>query len=291
MRILERIHKMTAFITLDTESFFETECMQNAEFDIDRACTEGLDAFLDFLDGKNIKSTLFVTEQMLDLCGERLKKAAENGHEIAVHSLKHKPINTYEEYSLVLSVMKEKILKITGVEPVGYRAPCFSVTKEGIQALKDNGFLYDSSVLEVNNTYGSNRVSLASFNKINDSVFEKDGFFEVKPAVADTVFGKIPVSGGAYVRLFPWCFIGRVLKKHIKNADSFLFYVHPFELTGKKLTSGFRLNITDWLFINRGRKKYFEKFAETIDFLEKSGYNFYTVKNYIKNMGEVENNG
>ena len=280
---------MTAYVTMDAESFFETECMHSAEFDKNRACTEGLDAFLDFLDGKNIKSTLFVTEQMLDLCAERLKRAAANGHEIAVHSLKHKPINTYEEYSLVLSSMKEKILKITGIEPVGYRAPCFSITDEGLRALKDSGFLYDSSVLEVNNTYGSNRVSLASFMKINDSVCEKDGFFEVKPAIAKTA--KIPVSGGAYLRLFPWWLMRRVLKRHIRNADSFLFYVHPFELTDKNLTKGYRLNITDWLFVNRGRKKYFEKFAETIDFLEKTGYNFYTVKDYIKKTGESENDG
>lgn len=282
---------MTAFITLDTESFFETECMKNVQFDIDRACTEGLEIFLDFLDAKNIKSTLFVTEQMLELCAERLRHAAENGHEIAIHSLKHEPIRTYEDYVFVLSKMKQKIFEKTGVEPIGYRAPCFSITEEGIRALKDNGFLYDSSVLEVNNTYGSNSVSLAGYKQLNASVYENDGFFEVKSAVANTVFGKIPVSGGAYLRLLPWCCMRHMLKKYIKSSNSFLFYVHPFELVDKNLTGGYRLNILDWFFVNRGRKKYFKKFVKTIDFLEKTGYNFSTVGDYIKKIREGENNG
>ncbi len=79
----------------------------------------------------------------------RLKQACAQGFEIANHTLDHR----YDLVRLSPDEMKRQVLggaeaidRATGVAPVGFRAPGYTVTDELLGVVLDAGALYDSSV-------------------------------------------------------------------------------------------------------------------------------------------------
>ncbi|HEY3595361.1 MAG TPA: polysaccharide deacetylase family protein [Polyangiaceae bacterium] len=93
--------------------------------------------------------TLFVIGETLDRPqnGEKLRAMAEAGHELGNHTLGHR----YDLTRLDRAAMQAEIEgaqsaieKATGVRPVGFRAPGYTVTDDLLGLLQ--GFLYDSSV-------------------------------------------------------------------------------------------------------------------------------------------------
>jgi hypothetical protein len=145
-------------------------------------------------------------------------------------------------------------------------------------------FAYDSSNLGFKEACADATFSLDDYEKNNDIVYKKNNFYEFRPC-SGSLFGKLlPVSGGAYLRLVPWCFAFHSLKKYIRTHESYLFYVHPFELCTKKEECVKKLKFTDRLYINIGRRSYYKKIEKIINFLKKEGYVFTTPEEYIKNL-------
>ena len=99
----------------------------------------------------SIPLTLFTIGDTVDRPenGAALRELVQAGHELGNHSLSHR----YDLTRLAPDVMErelahgqDKIERATGVRPVGFRAPGYTVTDELLGAVARVGFRYDSSV-------------------------------------------------------------------------------------------------------------------------------------------------
>lgn len=279
-----------AFFTTDVESFFDTSCVKEKgiRFDKNHDGAEGFAAYLSLLDEYDIRATLFLTVDTANRWQEILKKALKNGHRLAVHAYNHEDVTRFSSEEFISDVTKAKniVEEIYGIKVAGYRAPCFGINESKIEILKSAGYCYDSSALNFGNAFRSDCLPLGKYDKINDAVYEKDGFFEVKPCVAKTFFGRIPVCGGGYLRLAPWAAVKSSVKKYIKNANAYLFYVHPFETYCGKLPKYKELSLFERLFVSRGRKSYLKKIRNIIEMLIKNGYEFSSIEDYLTDLKE-----
>jgi peptidoglycan-N-acetylglucosamine deacetylase len=99
----------------------------------------------------SIPLTLFAIGS--DLSRERaaagLKAACDRGFEVANHSLDHR----YDLVRLAPDEMRRQVIegasaieRVTGVSPLGFRAPGYTVTDELLAVVSEAGALYDSSV-------------------------------------------------------------------------------------------------------------------------------------------------
>ncbi len=105
---------------------------------------------LDILKRRNLTITFFVVGQ--DATEERnhaaLRSIAEAGHEIGNHSFHHEPwLHLYSRRQLEteLTNAEDAIESATGVRPIGFRGPGFSLSGDVIDLLIRRGYLYDAS--------------------------------------------------------------------------------------------------------------------------------------------------
>lgn len=274
-----------AFFTMDTESYYDTSCVRESNLtpQPEFSCKEEIKTFAELLQKYNAKGTFFVTGEFVPQSMEYLKYAVQNSHALGLHSYKHvspltQPLTEFDEdIKRSIDLFKNEL----GTAPKGYRAPCFGIDEDRLSVIKKYGFTYDSSSLGFSRADNSGVINLESYKKINDVVYEKDSFYELKICLVN-FFGKmIPVSGGAYLRLTPWFLSKYLVKKYIKNADAYMFYVHPFEISKKKLPLDRKMSFAEKLFIIRGRKSYLGKIEKIIKMLKKQGYSIITVEDFI----------
>lgn len=107
---------------------------------------------LDLLDELGLKITFFLVGQDVVLGKNRdaLKSITQRGHEVGNHSFHHEVwLHTQSKDQIKREIMEaeEQILRVTGKKPVGFRGPGFSWNEDVIEALIDQGYLYDATTL------------------------------------------------------------------------------------------------------------------------------------------------
>jgi peptidoglycan-N-acetylglucosamine deacetylase len=107
---------------------------------------------LEFLRERELKITFFIVGQdaTLEKNREAIASIADAGHEIANHSFNHEPwLHLYSKAELVEEFEKtESALEaITGVRPIGFRGPGFSLSPAVLEVLGERGYEYDCSTL------------------------------------------------------------------------------------------------------------------------------------------------
>ncbi len=189
----------------------------------------GMDRILAILDRYNVKATFFFLGWIAERHPEMVKRVAEGGHEIGIHSYDHTliykqtPEKFEEDIARSLAILREHYQG----DILGFRAPTFSVVKDTLWALdvlKKLGFKYDSSIFPFRrNRYGIEDAPTKPYTLDN-------GLVEFPMSTLE-VFGKrIPVCGGGYFRLYPYTMtkyaIETLNKKHNQPA---MVYLHPWE--------------------------------------------------------------
>jgi peptidoglycan/xylan/chitin deacetylase (PgdA/CDA1 family) len=111
-----------------------------------------LPRFLELFRQCGVRATFFVIGRDLEdpASVAWLGEAAAEGHEIANHSMRHpfgfaslEPAQQIREIEEADAAIRTRL----GVEPVGFRAPAYSVSGSVLEALRARGYLYDASVL------------------------------------------------------------------------------------------------------------------------------------------------
>jgi peptidoglycan-N-acetylglucosamine deacetylase len=107
---------------------------------------------LEFFKARDIHLTFFVVGQdaALPQNHESLNSIADAGHEIGNHSFNHEPwLHLYSKAELIREFERseESIVRATGVRPVGFRGPGFSLSSTVLEVLADRNYLYDCSTL------------------------------------------------------------------------------------------------------------------------------------------------
>ena len=108
----------------------------------------GVPLILDFLDRNQMKSTFFVPGWTAEHWPDVVAEIHRRGHEIGHHGYLHEALEgkSREEEEAILTGSSKILADITGLRPVGYRAPLYEITHETTGLLAKHGFLYASNL-------------------------------------------------------------------------------------------------------------------------------------------------
>lgn len=97
----------------------------------------------------DLKQTFFVPGWTVEKYPDIVKQIRDEGHEIGAHGYLHERLDTLsaemEDYWLMRSL--EALDKVLGVRPRGFRAPSYRFSKNTLNLLAREGFVYDSSLM------------------------------------------------------------------------------------------------------------------------------------------------
>jgi len=195
---------------------------------------------LELFDRYNVKATFFVLGYIAERYPQLIKEIASKGHEIASHSYSHPNLNdiTSETFEKDLLKSIEINEEVSGEKIRGFRSPFFSIkNNEWAFSILSKYLEYDSSVYPTRLHYGSlNGIAdapthLYAVSKENPYQEDKNSnFFEIPITTMGIPFGRIPMGGGAYLRIFPTWLLKNAINKINKNGFPAIFYIHPQDL-------------------------------------------------------------
>jgi len=221
-------------LTFDLEDWFCVHYLEHTikeEWDkCEQRAARNTKTILDLLDKHNVKATFFVLGWIAERIPDLIREIDICGHEVATHGYSHTLLTrmTPESFEEDLT----KAIKVTEVcmnqSILGFRAPAFSITNSNfwtLDVLIKKGIKYDSSIfpIDFHPDYGVPN-GLLSIYQIRDSLIEV-------PLSCVEVLGKrLPCSGGAYFRMFPYPLSKLLLRKCNSQDRPFIFYLHPWEI-------------------------------------------------------------
>jgi polysaccharide deacetylase family protein (PEP-CTERM system associated) len=177
-----------------------------------------------------VHATFFVLGWVADRYPELVKEIAMDGHEVATHGYWHELVyrQTPVDFAADLRLSLDAIGRaLSDCQPVGYRAPCFSITNQSLWAmdvLRDHSILYSSSIfpLAVHDRYG-----IKDANRFANKMF--NGLWEFPVSTVRLGKQNWPVAGGGYFRLFPLWITSRAIGHINMQGHPAVIYLHPWE--------------------------------------------------------------
>ena len=110
----------------------------------------GMRGLLDFLEANRVRATLFTIASDLDNPAkiDLLREAARRGHEIASHTVTHPNLRSLDRdgKSREIRESRERLEQELDTSVIGFRAPSYTIDREGLELLAEAGYRYDSSV-------------------------------------------------------------------------------------------------------------------------------------------------
>jgi peptidoglycan-N-acetylglucosamine deacetylase len=227
-------------ICIDVEPWYSAELVKkylpkNVEIKDDQIA-ESVLPILNLLDKYKTKATFAVLGSVAENYPDLVKHIFADGHEIASHCYSHKTLYELGESGFEDEIKKsiEVLERITGVKPVTFRAPSFSIdnsTKWAFKLLVTNGFKYDASIFPLKtNLYGVPRAPAGVYKPSMEDIAQSDpdGKIIEFPNTVIKIGMNLPVTGGFYFRTLPLCYQTEVIKS-INKKRPVLFYLHPWE--------------------------------------------------------------
>jgi polysaccharide deacetylase family protein (PEP-CTERM system associated) len=198
---------------------------------------EEVERVLEILSYKNVKATFFVAGNVAEKFPSLVKSIVKNKHELGIHGFSHRQIFRLSKDEFRLEVRKAKNLleELTSEAVIGHRAPVFSIspeTKWSLRILAEEGFTYDSSIVPCKNP----RYGWKGFSKDICRIELEGGLSIVEVPLSCLpipLTNKGFVTGGGYVRCFPY-FVLHAVIKHIQRTRPVIVYLHQHEF-GKEV--------------------------------------------------------
>lgn len=108
----------------------------------------GLPRILDLLARQSISATFFVPGMVAELYPDSIRLIQDHGHELGTHGDTHDLLRGtgQEEEHRILERGIERLAKVSGEQPVGFRAPAWDLSFHTIENLSALGIRYDSSM-------------------------------------------------------------------------------------------------------------------------------------------------
>jgi polysaccharide deacetylase family protein (PEP-CTERM system associated) len=212
------------------------------------------EALLALLDELGARATFFLLGMAVRSYPELVSAIAARGHELACHGDQHRPVHsqTPAQFAADLRAARASIQELTGVTPLGYRAPAFSITAAcgwAFEVLATEGFVYDSSqhdsprirgrivptagqphrlLLDARGSAGGERAATDETPAGREhSHTAAAGLWEFPIAVAQMGAARLPVGGASYWGVLPT----RLTLRGLAHAGPLAgLYLHPHEL-------------------------------------------------------------
>jgi len=269
----------TAVLSLDIEDWYHLDYLSSSEASRTYSMLDGLDVYQEIIDSYGISSSFFVLGELVPEIKRKLRNLARDGHDIGSHGQSHdRPLTmSIPSFEDEIKTCKNDLEMVLGNPVHGFRAPCFSLDRERLDVIQKVGYDFDASLIKFGDHSLYGEIDLRGYNKIGDGLYTNNDFFEFETSTLRIANRHVPVSGGGYLRIFPWLLMERLLDRFLVENDFFSLYIHPFELSrknippfplGTKLTNKFRFSI--------GRDSTEQKLRLLIEKLISHGFKFET---------------
>ena len=221
---------MKAFFSLDVEDYYHLEYYPSTKGEKKYSMLDGLEFFLNACEKHSVPPNLFVLSDVVEDAKDQLQRAIKMGGKIGLHGLDHKRPLTLSVQDFKKDTLKSKkiIEDVLGINIEGYRAACFSLNRQYLDILISLGFSYDSSFIDFKNHPLYGHIDLKDFTDERNGIYKKNKFHEYEMTLAKIHNRNIPVTGGAYFRVFPYFLIENLTKTIIKERKIINFYTHTF---------------------------------------------------------------
>lgn len=224
-------------LSFDIEDWFQVENLKQAikreEWDGQKLrVIRNTQRILNILDRYGVKASFFVLGWVAERVPQLIYEIHKLGHEIASHGYEHELINNLSRQEFRNDLIKSnKILEgIIGHKVFGYRAPSFSITDWAIDILYEEGFKYDSSLVQTffHDRYGKIENIIS---KQNQGIIKiRNDFYEVPISFISFLNKDIPWGGGGYFRILPYAIFKYGVNRILRSKKYYLFYFHPWEI-------------------------------------------------------------
>ncbi|MCT4593974.1 MAG: DUF3473 domain-containing protein [Anaeromicrobium sp.] len=230
------------FFTVDVEDWFQVENLKEVILVDDweknkLRVKNSTNRILKLLDKTNTKATFFILGWIAERVPDLVLEIYKRGHEVASHGYGHQLVYNLskQEFTNDLKKSKDILENIINDRIYGYRAPSFSITEWSLDVLKEEGFLYDSSMFLVS---GHDRYSKLNINLNGGGAIKEldNGIKEICISTNSVLGKKLPWGGGGYFRLIPYGIFKRGFKRSIRQNDGGVFYCHPWEIDADQPT-------------------------------------------------------
>ena len=219
-----------AVLSLDVEDWYHLDYFDRSQCDTSNSLLDGLDVYVDLLESMSLPSSFFVLGEIAQGKIEYFKALVRSGHDVGSHGWNHiRPMMLgIDEFRVDLHRCRDVMKEINGERGFGYRAPCFSLDRERLDIVKESGFAYDSSRIDFGDhpLYGS--IDMNGYDNLSKAVYRSGDFTEFEVPTLSILGKNIPISGGGYLRLFPWRLMKTLINQYLKKNDLYVLYIHPF---------------------------------------------------------------
>lgn len=141
----------SAMLSLDKSSAARMSVMSHQAY----GPTVGVPRLLRLLARHDVRATFFVPGYTAERYPDAVRAIVDEGHEIAHHGYLHEllvGVDVDQEREILLRGL-EALESVAGIRPIGYRAPMWELNYHSPGLLHDNGFLYDSSLMDADCPY------------------------------------------------------------------------------------------------------------------------------------------
>ncbi len=216
----------------------------------------------------DVRLTAFVVGKVLDERHEVVGKVAQLNTDFALHSYTHN-IMSPQDVEWEIKESKRAYIDYFGKSPAGYRAPQGRVSRFHFQVLKEEGFIYDSSLIP------SWRPGVYANLRARRDPYYVDGLLEIPFSVISRRL-RLPLIM-SYMKLFPRAYQLGFNIFGLPNVVVFDFHLHDLFKTESlsKLQWKYRT------FHNRNASNALGIFEGFITLLRDKGYDFVTMKELV----------
>ena len=137
-----------AWLTVDLEEWYHLDYLDKAVCrDTGVRTVPQIFDFLKLLDEVGVKATFFCVGEIADEYADILREIVRRGHALACHGWDHSLLTNKPEEVFIAETLRarEAIEAASGASVTGYRAACFTMDREKLEALRRLGVNYDSS--------------------------------------------------------------------------------------------------------------------------------------------------
>jgi polysaccharide deacetylase family protein (PEP-CTERM system associated) len=219
--------------TVDVEDWYQGIPIDAAtRASAERRLDRGLGRLLDLMAEAGARGTFFLLGPVALEHPELVRRIAVAGHEMGCHGWSHDLLYTMTRERMRDETRRavDAVQDLTGQPVKAYRAAYFSITRASFWALEvlaELGFRYDSSIFPVRNW----RYGIADFEPRPQRIDTPAGaIYELPLSVRRLAGVNLPVSGGAYFRLYPYALTRANFRAAERSGRPVVFYLHPWEL-------------------------------------------------------------
>ena len=194
---------------------------------------EGLPFLLEIFRKNDIQATLFISGKAVNYLQQShyLREMTRDSHEIASHGYVHTDYRDWPYQKIKDEICRSKrvLEDATGRQVKGFRAPQFLLSEKVVRAIKECGFLYDSSMPDVSGISAAKllrrvHTDTALLKRITD-----EGLREF--AIDSIPVLRVP-HGLLWINLITFKMYKFIFPAEGKNP--YVFFMHPFDLVRNK---------------------------------------------------------